>query len=62
MPHEITKYSDGKYSIWSTNMGAFIMEDATEEEVVQFYLKKEEETIRERIRRIKSEEERDGSS
>ncbi len=59
MAHEVTKYSDGKYSIWSTNVGNFIMEDATEEEVVQFYLKKEEETIRERIRRIKSEEEKE---
>lgn len=62
MAHETTKHSNGKYSIWSTIVGNFIMADVTEEEVVQFYLGEEERNIRERVRRIKSEEERDGSS
>jgi hypothetical protein len=47
--HQIIEQNNGKYSIFSTIVDTLVMWDATEEEIVEYYLKARREEIKSRI-------------
>ncbi|TCN00849.1 hypothetical protein EV294_101299 [Paenibacillus sp. BK033] len=49
MSRQIQKQDDGKYRVWSTIAGGYIIENATEEEIAALYIKDAEVDIRWRI-------------
>ncbi len=49
MSHQIIKQPNGKYSIWSSIVDDFIMNNATPEEIIEYYIKRESEDIKERV-------------
>lgn len=45
MSHQIIKQPNGKLAIWSSNVDDFLLLNATEEHIVEFYMEKERKEI-----------------
>ena len=46
MAHQIITQPDGAYALWSTISNAFVMIDATPDDIIQYFLEAEEARIR----------------
>lgn len=49
MAHQIIKQPNGNFAIWSSVVDHFILVDATSEEMIEYYIKRETEDITERV-------------
>jgi hypothetical protein len=52
MAHQIIQQPDGAYALWSTTSDAFVVIDATPEDLIQYFLAQEEQRIRANVERI----------
>ena len=55
MSHQIIKQPNGKFSIFSTVVDHIVLYDATPDDIVAFYLKKELDDIKQRVNKVCSE-------
>jgi len=52
MSHQIIQQPDGRFCVFSTIVDDVVLTDATEEELIDYYIKKAEQEIRENISEI----------
>jgi len=52
---QIIQQPDGKLAVWSTNSDSIILYDATEDEIVQYFIDREVKRIDQDIRQIIAE-------
>lgn len=55
MGHQIVKQPNGKFAVWSSVVDSFILIDATPDEIVEDYVEKEADRIRDRIETVISQ-------